>query len=181
MNKKALDVMIRGGALDGLVDDRFTGLKHFWSAVAVDRPKSLKRLRENIELYSPEGDFSPEERIEHSVDLTGVFPLSLVMEQKIIDELSRHSVPPLGDWDNDIGVAWFIPREVVEKKTKNGRIYWIVKAIDSTNKSTSIKCWAVKKGSDMVHINRPYMAKLDYDEQWGFSTRSIRYNFKLLA
>ena len=181
LNKKALDVMIRGGALDGLVDDRFTGLKHFWSAIAVDRPKSLKRLRENIELYSPEGDFSPEERIEHSVDLTGVFPLSLVMEQKIIDELSRHSVPPLGDWDNDIGVAWFIPREVVEKKTKNGRIYWIVKAIDSTNKSTSIKCWAVKKGSDMVHINRPYMAKLDYDEQWGFSTRSIRYNFKLLA
>ena len=138
-------------------------------------------MKENIELYSPEGDFSSEEKIEHLVNLTGVFPFSLVMEQKIVDELDQHAVPPLGEWDNDLGVAWFIPREIVEKKTKNGRMYWIVKVIDSTNKNTAIKCWAVKKGSDLIYINRPYMAKLDYDEQWGFSTRSIRYNFKLLG
>lgn len=181
LNKKALDVMVRGQALNGLVDDRFSGLKHFWSAVAVDRPKSLKKLKENIELYSPEGDFSAEEKIEHLVNLTGVFPFSLVMEQSIVDELDKHAVPALGDWDNDLGVAWFIPREIVEKKTKNGRAYWIVKVIDSTNKNTAIKCWAVKKGNDVIYLNRPYMAKLDYDEQWGFSTRSIRYNFKLLG
>ena len=33
---------------------------------------------------TPEGDFSAEEKIEHLVNLTGVFPFSLVMEQKII-------------------------------------------------------------------------------------------------
>ena len=38
-NKKALDVLVRSGAMDGLIDDRFAGRKHFWSAVAVDRPK----------------------------------------------------------------------------------------------------------------------------------------------
>ena len=96
LNKKALDVMVRGQALNGLVDDRFNGLKHFWSAIAVDRPKSLKRLKENIELYSPEGDFSAEEKIEHLVNLTGVFPFSLVMEQNIVEELEHHAVPPLG-------------------------------------------------------------------------------------
>jgi hypothetical protein len=30
-------------------------------------------------------------------------------------------------------------------------------------------------------LNKPYMARLDYSEQWGFSTRSIRHNFKLLG
>jgi DNA polymerase-3 subunit alpha len=181
LNKKALDVLARGQALTSLVDERFTGLKHFWSVIAVDRPKSLKKFKENMELYAPEGEFMPEEQIEHLVSLTGVFPFRLVMGQHITDELNKHMVPPIGEWDNDLGVAWFIPREVIEKKTKNGRTYWIVKVIDSSNKSTAIKCWAVKQGSDRVFINRPYMAKLDYDEQWGFSTRSIRYNFKLLA
>ena len=31
LHKKALDVLIRSEALNSLVDDRFTGLKHFWS------------------------------------------------------------------------------------------------------------------------------------------------------
>ena len=51
LNKKALDVLVRSGAMNGLVDKRFSGLKHFWSAIAVDRPRKLKRFEENIELY----------------------------------------------------------------------------------------------------------------------------------
>ena len=50
LNKRALDVLIRTGALDPLKDDRFTGGKHFWSAVAVDRPRKLKNLEDNIVL-----------------------------------------------------------------------------------------------------------------------------------
>ena len=96
-------------------------------------------------------------------------------------QLNHFQVPPLGEWDNDLGVAWFIPREVITKKTKNGKTYWIVKVIDSTSTITSIKCWGVKPEKDHIYINRPYMSKLDYDEQWGFSTRSIKYNFKMLG
>jgi DNA polymerase III alpha subunit len=42
LNKKALDVLVRAGACNDLVDERFKGLKHFWSAVVVDRPKNKK-------------------------------------------------------------------------------------------------------------------------------------------
>ena len=45
LNKKALDVLIRCQALNSLMDDRFTGLKHFWSCVAVDRPKNKNTPR----------------------------------------------------------------------------------------------------------------------------------------
>jgi len=180
LNKKALDVLCRSGALNSLIDERFTGEKHFWSAIAVDRPKNKKRFLENLETYSPEEGFSDEEKIEYISSLTGIFPLDLVVNKSIQEKLNEHCVPALGDWDTDIGVAWFIPREIIPKKTKNGHGYWILRVIDNTSEMTSIKCWGVKD-RDVLHLNRPYMAKLEYDEQWGFSTRSIYHNFRLLG
>ena len=179
LNKKALDVLVRSEALTPLVDDRFSGLKHFWSAVAVDRAKTRKKFNENIEAYRPVGDFTREEMIEHQTNLTGVFPIDLVMSQSIRDQLDETMIPPLGDFEPEIPVAWFIPREIIERRTKNNKKYWLVKVIDSTSTINTIKCWGVTD-HEILHINKPYMAKLDYSEQWGFSSRSIRHNFKLL-
>ena len=181
LNKKALDVLCRSGALTRLMDERFTGHKHFWCVVACDRPKTKKKFHENIGLYSPEGEFSKEEQIDNISSLTGEFPMHLVLDEDVKEQLSRYKVPPVGDWDNDLGVAWFIPRQVIPRQTKNGKDYWIVHVLDDTNKITYIKCWGVKPGKDIVHLNHPYMAKLNYDEQWGFSTRSISHTWRLLA
>jgi DNA polymerase-3 subunit alpha len=181
LNKKALDVLVRSGALSSLVDDRFTGLKHFWSAAVVERPKNLKKFEENIDLFKPEGDFNDEEKINNLVSLTGIFPMDLVLDDSVMNRLDYYKVPPIGEWDNDLGVAWFIPREIIPKKTKNGKTYWIVKVIDNTSTVTAIKCWGVNPERDEIYINHPYMSKLEYDDQWGFSTRSIKYNFRMLA
>ena len=181
LNKKALDVLVRSGTINSLIDERFSGLKHFWSAVVVDRPKNLKKLKENIELYKPEGDFSNEEMINNLVSLTGVFPMSLVLSSDVLSQLKKYCVPPLGEWDDNLGVAWFVPREIITKKTKNGNTYWILKVIDETSTLNSVKCWGVNPRKDKIYVNRPYMARLDYDEQWGFSTRSIYHNIKLLT
>ena len=180
LNKKALDVLVRSEALMPLMDERFKGTRHFWSAVAVDRAKTKKKFHENIELYEPEGDFSKEEMIEHQTNLTGMFPIHLVMSASVREQLENSDIPPLGDFYPEVPVAWFIPREVIERKTKNNKKYWMVKVIDSTSTISTIKCWGVRD-TDVVEINKPYMARLDYSEQWGFSTRSIRHNFKLLA
>ena len=181
LNKKALDVLTRSQALNCLVDERFSGLKHFWSAVAVDRPKNKKKLLENIETYAPEGDFEDQEKIEYLVHLTGSFPMSLVLNDDVMANLEQYNIPPLGEFDPELGVAWFIPREIISKKTKHGKVYWIVTTTDISGANKKIKCWGVDPNRDILHINRPYMAKLDYDEQWGFSSRSIRHNFKLLS
>jgi len=180
LNKKSLDVLCRSGALDPLVDERFTGCKHFWMACIQDRPKNTKKLNENIDLYAPEEDFTREEKIDFISSLTGIFPFDLVMTKNIRDSIERYCVPPIGKWDQDLGVAWFIPREVIPKRTKNGRLYWLIRVVDNASSSTTIKCWGVKE-NDQIHINRPYAAKLQHDEQWGFSTRSIRHTFKLLG
>jgi hypothetical protein len=167
--------------MDGLIDDRFTGRKHFWSAVAVDRPKNKKKFNENIETYNPEGNFSHEEEIENTVSLTGIFPMELVVDHKIQARLDELYVPPISEYDRELGLVWFIPREVVERKTKNGKPYLIVTVIDGNSALTKIRCWGIMPGKDRVFINRPYMARLDYNEQWGFSTRSIRRTMKLLG
>jgi len=181
LNKKALDALCRGGALDNIVDDRFTGRKHFWSACIVERPKNLKKLTENIETFKPEGDFSEEEIIQFKSDLTGVFPINLVINPQTVQRLQDKYIPPISEFDADLQVCWFIPRKVTPRKTKKGKDYWIVEVIDSNNEVTRIRCWGVKPDRDKIQLNRPYMAKLDYDENWGFSTFALWRTFKLLG
>jgi DNA polymerase-3 subunit alpha len=181
LNKKSLDALIKSQTLNCLMDERFTGLKHFWSAVACDRPRKLKNLEDNIRLYAPEGEFTEEEKLQYLVDLTGVFPLNLVVDEHVQRRLDELHIPPISEFDEGLQVVWFIPREVVKKKTKNGKDFYIVKVIDSNSEQRSIKCWGVKPEKDKVYLNRPYMAKLDWSLQWGFSTRSISSTFKMLA
>ena len=125
--------------------------------------------------------FSEEDKIQYLVDLTGIFPLDRVVTDEVLRKLSSKYVPPISEFDPDLQLTWFIPRDIIPKKTKNGKTYWIVEVIDSTSSLTKIKCWGVRPEKDMIHINRPYLAKLDFDPQWGFSTRSIRHNFRLLG
>tara|TARA_R100000808_G_C2141795_1_gene149611 strand:- start:959 stop:2254 length:1296 start_codon:yes stop_codon:yes gene_type:complete len=181
LNKRALDVLVRSGALDPLKDERFTGGKHFWSAVAVDRPRKLKNLEENIKTYSPEGEFSEEDEIQFIIDLTGEFPLERVMNEDIRGRLDKMCVPPISMFDPDLMVTWFIPRKCISKKTRTGKDYWILEVTDENNAATSIRCWGIDPNKDNIALNRPYMARLDYSDQWGFSTRSLRSNFRVLG
>jgi DNA polymerase-3 subunit alpha len=181
LNKKSLDALCRGGALDDIVDDRFTGRKHFWSACVVDRPKSTKKLADNIELYKPEGDFTEEEIIQFKTDLTGVFPINLVIDTETVQKLQEKFIPPISEFDPGLQVCWFIPRKIDARKTKNGKSYWIVEVTDTNNQPTRIRCWGIRPERDTIHINRPYMARLKYDEQWGFSAYAIGKTFRLLG
>ena len=181
LNKKALDVLCRAGAMSSLMDNRFTGGKHFWSAICVDRPRKPKNLDENIEIYRPEGDFSDEEKIGYLVELTGVFPFNRVMKPEVYNQLNQIFIPPIANYDPELSdCVWFIPRKVVPKKTKTGKDYWILEVIDDTNTLTKIRVWGVQP-YDKIFVNKPYLAKLEHNDKWGFSTRSLRRNFKVLA
>ncbi len=162
------------------MDDRFTGMKHFWSAIAVDRVKKQEKFEENIETYSPEGDFTEEEKIKFEVDYTGLFPVEKVVDAELMKLLEESGTPPISEYDPALGDVWLIPLNVLEKKTSRGKNYWIVEAIDSNSNITRIKCWYIRAG-DILHINRPYWIEgIDYDPQWGFSVRSANA-FKMLG
>ena len=103
------------------------------------------------------------------------------MSDDIIKRLEYNKVPTISEWDNDLGIAWFIPREIIKRKTVKGRPYYIVKTIDKNSAMISIRCWGINPDKDRIFINRPYMAKLNYQEQWGFSTRGGLGNWRLLG
>ena len=181
LNKKGLQALAESGALGSLVDERFTGLKHFFLSCIKNRPKTKKKLLSHIDEFKRTEDFSPEERIEHISSRTGIYPFDLVVTQEIRDAIDYYKVPPLGSWDNKLKSAWFIPRDVIKRKTKTGREYWIVKVIDETSTISTIRCWGIIPGSDVLHLNRVYASALEYHPIWGYSTKSIRQNFKLLG
>ena len=179
LNKRCLDALCRAGALDNLVDNQFTGRKHFWSACVVDRPKTKAALRRNIEKYKDEGDFSEEEIIEFKTKLTGVYPLNLVISPQTVIDLDGKGIPPISEFDPLVPVCWFVVKQINEKKTRNDKLYWEVVVTDSNNKDNNIKCWGIRP-TDKLLTNRVYMARLQHDK-WGFSTRSISRSFRLLG
>tara|TARA_Y100000593_G_scaffold95018_1_gene198361 strand:+ start:14755 stop:18189 length:3435 start_codon:yes stop_codon:yes gene_type:complete len=176
LNKKALDVLCRAGALTDIIDDRFTGDKHFWSAVCVDRPRKPKNLLENIEAYHPEGSFTEEEKITFLSDLTGIFPMSKVITPDVQSRIDHWVAPPISEYDHDLGYAWCIPRSVTLKKSKNGRNFYVVEVIDSNSVVTKVRCWSINPEKDKLHINRPYMVKPRHSQDWGFSTYGMLNN-----
>jgi DNA polymerase-3 subunit alpha len=180
LNKKALDVLCLAGALKPLQDDRFSGDKHFWTCVAVDRPRKPQKLIDNIELYEPEGEFTVEEKIESLSALTGVFPIRMIVSEETQDNLLESGIPTISEFDPALKICWFVPRRVNQRKTKNDKTYYVLDVVDSNNVITTIRCWGVNPDKDHVQTNRVYIAKLDYNEQWGFSTRSLYHNFRVI-
>jgi DNA polymerase III alpha subunit len=182
LNKKVLNALTLCGALDSLIDDRFAGRKHFWSAMIVDRPKTLKKMNVNIDLYRDEGEFTQAEEVSFISSLTGVYPLDMIITDRLRAKFEQYACPPIANYDPELRISWGIPIEVIEKKTGSKKDYLIVKVIDETSNITTIKCWGIKLDKDFIHINRPYIIKPEYDPQWGYSTRGpVGKSWKLLA
>jgi DNA polymerase-3 subunit alpha len=171
LNKKALDALCRAGAMHCLMDDRFTGDKHFWSAVVVDKPKNKKKLGENIESYRPEGSFTSSERIQNIQTLTGIYPISMVITNRATKIIDNYMIPPISEYDAQLGTCWCIPIKNIVKKTKNGKWFYTIDVIDSNSQVTRLRCWGVDPQRDHIFLNKPYVLKFPkYNETWGFST-----------
>jgi DNA polymerase-3 subunit alpha len=183
LNKKALDVLSRSGAMNCLIDKRFTGRKHFWSAIAVDRPRKLKNLEDNIAKYGPEGDFSDGEEIQFLTELTGMFPLSRVINDQMLDKLAEMCVNSISEYDSHLGLVWCIPRKIVARKTATGKDYLQVDVTDANSCNIRMRCWGVDlRRGDTLEINKPYLVRPNYNDQWGFSTRGrIGQHWKCLS
>jgi hypothetical protein len=96
--------------------------------------------------YAPEGDFTEEEKIQSFIDLTGQFPIIRVMGEELLQKLKDKYCHPISEYEEALGgVVWCIPRKVVERKTKTGKVYWIVEATDSNSVMAKIRVWGVDK------------------------------------
>jgi hypothetical protein len=169
--------------MESLMDDRFFGDKHFWSAVVVDKPKNKKKLDENIEKYRDEGDFTKGERITHLQALTGIYPINMVVPVKAYQFFEMHGIMPLSEYDAELGKGWCIPTEVNLKKTRAGKAYYQVTVIDSSMETQKVNCWGVDPKTDAIYPHRLYVLEWpQHNQTWGFSTRGgLSRNWRLLG
>jgi len=103
-----------------------------------------------------------------------------VIDNDTIEQLSQRGIPAISEFDDELALCWFIPRNVTERKTKNGKTYWILDVIDSNNEQTAIRCWGIDPKRDQIMLNKAYVARLNYDPKWGFSTRALGRTFRML-
>lgn len=188
-NKKGMDVLSRSGTLNYLIDNRFSGTKHFWASIqlydkkAANKKKAPKFFKDFIEEAEENfsGNFSKEEYINNSVELTGVYPIETVCPMKIIKLLENKMIPPVSEYDEVLGVAWLVPREIIAKKTGKGKDYYIIKCTDINSAFVEVKCWGVDTTRDIVYTDRVYAVKLSYNETWGFSTNGGLVKWKMMT
>lgn len=107
------------GAIFSLMDERFSGTKHFWKCVADDRPKTIKMFQENIEKYKLEGSFSENETIENLTLLIGCFPFSRIISNNFIKKMELKGINSISNYNSELKFVWFLVRNFEVKKTKN--------------------------------------------------------------
>lgn len=188
-SKKGLDALARSGALNFMIDSRFSGTKHFWASLqmfdrkAAEKKKAPKFFKDFIEEAAVEfsGNFNKFETINNTVEITGVYPVELVATKNLLQMLENKAIPPISEYDPELQAMWLIPREVIHKKTGKGKDYYIVKCTDINSTFQEIKVWGVDITKDLVYTDRIYVVKPNYDETWGFSTNGGLSRWRLMS
>ena len=90
--------------------------------------------------------------------------MNLVLDESIQRKLDQYCVPPISEFDPELGMCWCIVREVTKKKTKNGKLFYVANVIDNNSVETKVRCWTVKPDRDILYVNRPYMIKPQHEE-----------------
>ena len=180
LNKRALIALCRAEAMQDLIDSRFMGDRHFFQTVIYDKPKSKKKLDTSVEVYIEEHrkkpkdfpySFTKSERIEAIQATTGIYPINMVLSDRARTKISEYMLPPISEYDPDLGRCWCIPIKCNIKKSKNGKWFYTIDVIDSNSEVTRIRCWGVDPKRDQIFLNRVYALKYPKkDEVWGFST-----------
>lgn len=180
LNKKCLDVLCRSGALKSLQDERFSGDKHFWSVIAVDRPKKMKNFVENLEKYRDEGSFSNLERISYQISLMGSLPLGEIVSDKMMMKFQKLNLPSVSELGEDSGKCWAVLTDYKHKTTRNGNPYVELYITDDSFQKFMVRCWQTNGNGILFHF-RPYLLELDYEFSNGYSIRKFDKSVVLLG
>jgi len=89
-----------------------------------------------------------------------------------LEKLEEKMIPPISEFDGNLQLTWCIPRKITAKRTATGKEYFQVEVVDSNSAIVTVRCWGVDVAmGDRLEVNKPYLVKPDYNDEWGFSTR----------
>jgi DNA polymerase-3 subunit alpha len=114
-------------------------------------------------------DWSREEKILMCQELTQSVDSDLLFPPAVMSKIAEKQVPKLHDIEPGTeGIGWFCAAEVQVKKTKNGKIFYRIKAIDDEHRSAWLRAWGTPK--EEIKPYTLWLAQASNDSNWGFST-----------
>jgi DNA polymerase-3 subunit alpha len=126
-------------------------------------------LPELIERVKYTEDWSRTEKIEFNEDLRSAVSNDLFFRDGLLEKLEAKEVPPVTEVPGGkTMIAWFLVRDVQEKKTKKGKTYWRIRAQDGDNNLTWLKVWGKLK-TDIPKYSI-WLCEAKGDDEWGPST-----------
>ena len=112
-------------------------------------------------------------KIGMSVDLMSGADESLVFPPVIMEKINKSNLRPvtaLSGKDKD--VVWFCIQEIIEKQTKNGKVFYRMKVCDNNSESCWLRVWT--KFKIVPELYTIWLAEVASTESWGCSTSSYK-------
>ena len=122
-----------------------------------------------VNQYKDLPDWSRHDKISNYVDITSGVDADLVFPPELMTRISEKDMTSIHDIDpGQRGIGWFCASEVIQKKTKNGKVFHRIKAINNDYKTVWLRVWG--RSNDAIMPYTIWVADVHHDESWGFST-----------
>lgn len=122
-----------------------------------------------IEKYEGLPDWTRHDKIANYVEITSGVDADLVFPPELMTRIEEKNMGSIHDvLPGDRGIGWLCASEVIQKKTKNGKVFHRIKAINSDYQSVWLRVWGQPNEAIMPYSI--WVADVSHDESWGFST-----------
>jgi len=114
-------------------------------------------------------DWSRTEKLQMYFDLTATSRDDLMFPAEVIARTKKADVQPITVVpDGEHEICWFLVLEFVQKKTKNGKVFYRAKVCDNEMQVVNLRIW----GDMDLKQYEIFVAEVSKDPNWGFSTNS---------
>jgi len=199
LNKKAMNLLIRSGAMDDLlrVVPEVKNKKQIVTVLEEEK-KGFKTYEDFTQALTKcdVPNYTFEEKIENIFNLTGVFPSHLIFDDQLRDDMNKRGILSLTQFEdlyneikNDESIndyswdnlsVWFILRGYEVKSTRRNRKYVRTCMVDDEGLVRYMNMWNSNDETESkLQRYGLYLAKVKYSEQWGFSISSNKNFMKV--
>lgn len=187
-NKRAFANLIKTGAFEsmGLVggDGVFANHKQMHT-VFIDNYDKLKRiaarkknndavaeLNKLIEevVANEVQDWTLEEKVEFSKELTGQVDVSLVLSEEMVEYFAKAKIESVDSWVNQGEFYWAIIDSCQIDKASNGKEYLRLMFHGESGTKRSCKIWGFDKSQHTVYVKNNIIIGKFRKDQWGLSS-----------
>ena len=179
LNKKTMESLIKIRALDSLgIDEYFPTYKSFYDVVVGSWNMLRKRTKKNpfqgyenlkeIVLECTDEEWSAKEIMSFEEEIIGTINIRSLIPDSIQEKFEELQIAPIEEWDGK-NLYWMVPIKIMNKKTKNGKKYFLIEAVGSNGQKSRIFCW----GPPPDAVLDPYcLCAIELDKNdFGFSTQ----------